>query len=245
MSYQIKLSLPLPDDQLKAIGRVTANWTMIEHSLERYIWFLISMGYDVGMCVTTHMSFPQRLDAVLSLSHDTFASFRQDQIEALRKYANELRNQIYPKRNQIVHAVWETNNATGNPIIVKRTARGELKEETLAYTAKEINDIADEISSAFVRLNELLLDLEPEDKTGQKPPSWLDNRHWDKGNIKHKEKGISGGRHAKPSRNYLIEQKYREGASVASLAAEFGISTSRVRQVLNNLEGKRRRSLPA
>jgi hypothetical protein len=177
-TYEINLSLPLSDDHLKAIGRVAANWTMIEHTLERYIWFMVSMGYEVGMCLTTHMSFPQRLQAVLTLSHDMFGSITRPQFEALKKFAGGQLNEVYGKRNNIVHAVWQADEETGEPIIAKRTARIELKETPLPYTPPQVEAIAKEIEDVFVELNQLLLDLEPPDQTGQKPPSWLDQRHW-------------------------------------------------------------------
>jgi hypothetical protein len=180
LTYELKLGLPLGDDHLKAIGRVTANWTMIEYTLERYIWFQVSMGHDVGKCLTTHMSYPQRLQAVLTLCHDTFMSYRKEQVEALRKFADRMTKGPYAKRNDIVHATWEADEETGAATIAKRTARVELKEMPLPYTVEQIESIAREIEDAFCELNRLLLELEPEDKIGQKPPSWLDQRHWRK-----------------------------------------------------------------
>ena len=45
---------------------------------------------------------------------------------------------------------------------------------------------------------------------------------------------------SKAARNAQIEKKHREGATMSSIASEFGISPTRVRDVLAKLERNRR-----
>jgi len=45
---------------------------------------------------------------------------------------------------------------------------------------------------------------------------------------------------SKAARNALIDKKHRDGATMSSLASEFGISPTRVRDILAKMERNRR-----
>lgn len=184
MPYTFKIALPLTDAHLKAIGRVAANWAMIEHTLERYIWFQVSFGEEFGKCLTTHMSFAQLSQAMLTICHDAFEN-RADprpavKLKALTKFLeDDLRKKLLSKRNEIVHGIWCADEDTGELGIEKISARTILRQEHLPYPPEQIEAVAEEIEAAFSRLNELLIDFEPMYPiSGQPPPTWLDKRNW-------------------------------------------------------------------
>lgn len=183
MAYVISPKAILSQAHQQAIGHVTSAWTLIEDTLERYIWFQISMGHEVGQCLTTYMSYPQRLEVVLTLTNDMFMPHRATQWEALRKFASSMTKGPYARRNDIVHATWELNEETGDVQIIKRKARTKLIENPQSYSVTEIEAAAKEIEEAFCRLNQLLIELEPPDQLGQRPPSWLPARYWRKETI--------------------------------------------------------------
>ena len=182
--YRIELELPLTDDHYKAIGRVATNWSMIESALERYIWFLLSWGEDVGRCVTTYMNFNQRMQAVLTLANDTFShngkSWREEELAALTSFLDvELNNTLRVERNNIVHGIW-SRDEEDNLGVIKTVARKALRVEIQPYTPSTIGDVADRIEAAFVRLNELLLALDAKNKIGlDNAPIWLDDSNWE------------------------------------------------------------------
>ena len=68
---------------------------------------------------------------------------------------------------------------TGTAGIIKTYATRELEVEIQEWDAAKIEDLATRIEAAFVRLNELLLDLvNPTPRGGVGPPAWLDKRNW-------------------------------------------------------------------
>jgi hypothetical protein len=183
MPYTIKLELPLSDDHYKAIGRVAANWSMIESSLERYIWFLLSWGEDVGRCVTTYMGFGQRMQTLLTLAHDTFSlngeSWRENELATLTRFLEvDLNKNLRVERNNIVHGIWSRDDEDTLGVI-KTVARKELHVAVQPHTPTTIEDLADRIEMAFIRLNELLLTLNPKNEIGlDNAPTWLDTSNW-------------------------------------------------------------------
>lgn len=181
---KIALNLPLSGAHYKAIGRVAANWAMIENTLERFIWFITSLGEDAGRCVTTYMAYRNRMQALLSLTYEANTSpsgvvFQEGEHEKLAKFLENLRKGLLNERNAVVHGVWTIDEETGKAGIVKTYAHKELEVEIQEWSIDKINDLADRIEAAFVRLNELLIAVvnSPRDPRPG-PPSWLERRNW-------------------------------------------------------------------
>jgi hypothetical protein len=179
----LTLNLPLSKEHYTAIGRVAANWAMIEGTLERFIWFITSLGEDAGRCVTTYMAYRNRMQALLSLTYEANLGlnggpFKQKEHRELAKYLEELRNCLLNERNAVVHGVWTIDEA-GMAGIVKTYATKELEVEIQEWSANQIENLADRIEAAFIQLNELLIAVASSPRDARPgPPSWLERGNW-------------------------------------------------------------------
>jgi hypothetical protein len=145
----------------KAIGKVTSEWPYIDYLLERLIWEVAGVNSATGRRITTHIGPELRIDILESLT-DLKLSDKTLKKE-LKAIVKELRD-LKGKRNNIVHALWLSegplpktakSRPKKKPYAAKVTARGVLKITKTTYTAKEIDNIASEISKLSDRMMNL------------------------------------------------------------------------------------------
>jgi len=65
------LKAPVPDDYLRAIGRITVNFVLLEQSISFLVWHLIGAQQPVAQAITSELSFRQ-LVALASSLHRQF-----------------------------------------------------------------------------------------------------------------------------------------------------------------------------
>ena len=61
------LKVPVPDAHLKAIGRVTVSFALLEQSIAFFVWHLIGTQQRVGQAITSELSFRQLIALASSL----------------------------------------------------------------------------------------------------------------------------------------------------------------------------------
>ena len=59
--------MPLDDEALKQIGRVTVNFASMEFQVGFVIAALMGVSQDIGLMVTSEQSFQRKLDLLISL----------------------------------------------------------------------------------------------------------------------------------------------------------------------------------
>ena len=144
----------IPEPYLTAIGKVCVNWGMLEKIMDLALAKLAGFTLEDsrGAIVTTHMSWPQKMDVLealvnaLLLDYPYLAKF--DKTKPLLKKAQE-------GRNRIVHGQW--GESDGKIHKLRMTARGKLKASIDLITIEQINAIAMDVGRAGAALLKLVL----------------------------------------------------------------------------------------
>ena len=133
---QQALSLPISDENLRAIGQVVVRFNLLEGGLSLLIWILSGVEQDIRYIITAGLSFRNLLDIFSSLCR-----YKLDEPEAINRL-NELIKRLVQageKRNQVVHSVW-AGNLYGAALRSKATARAR-KGFKLQFEATETEEL--------------------------------------------------------------------------------------------------------
>lgn len=136
----------LGPDHLQAIGRVAAQWAILELNLHLILWGLLDVPQRSGHAITAAVpSMNTKLHMLRSLAKESgrLSSTAKTNIETLLTSVSDLRTD----RNNIVHATWSVSEKPGAFNRSKFTGWGEVKFHDQDLTAPEINQIADDIAS--------------------------------------------------------------------------------------------------
>jgi hypothetical protein len=102
-----------------AIGRVTVNFALLEHTISSFIWGFFS-HQRVGEIVTAELSFKAKVALLMSLhKHAIKDTDKNAQLEALLKSALGLEG----KRNTLTHSYWGTGGEDETATRLKTTAK--------------------------------------------------------------------------------------------------------------------------
>lgn len=144
----------LPDDYLMAIGSAIASWANVEFILSQLIHKLanISGGAIYGAVLTTHMSFRQKVQAIIALAElwDAQGKIGLIQLSALKR-AVALANKVYDERNKIVHGSWNID-PKGNVELSNLTAKGSPKLLHEYKSVDDLNKLIRKIDIAMLKL---------------------------------------------------------------------------------------------
>lgn len=139
------METPLGDEDLRAIGRITANFALLELMMSNCIWLLVSADARIGQIITAELSF-RRLLVLFSSLYRHKASTPQaiDELDALLSRVV----QAEEKRNQVTHSIWGAGHAPGEVARIKATAkqRKGFRIQIEEMTTEDLHDIADFIS---------------------------------------------------------------------------------------------------
>jgi hypothetical protein len=152
--YPDRFDVLLPEPYLTAIGKVCAQWSVLEWQVGMVISKL--SGYEIfdarPAMLTAHMSWPQKLDvlgALVAANRESYPHLeRFDVVRPMLKKAAA-------GRNRVVHGQWTSEE--GKIHMLRLSARGELKTEIVPVTVKEIEIIADDISAATAAVLKMIL----------------------------------------------------------------------------------------
>ena len=132
----------IPEPYALAVGRVSLCWTQTEHIIEDVIAGLARLPGKRGWAITSHMNFPMKCDALLSLSE--LALDEQDH-EALRLVVGRLKI-LSEARNRYVHSYWAVHEDTGDVYVTAIKARGKLKAD---YSKVMLDDVTAAAASIY------------------------------------------------------------------------------------------------
>ena len=134
----------IPDLQLKAIGRIAANWSLLEFMIGYVIADLLGIKRNVGRIVTSELNIKAQLDIL------KFLAKAQNWLAPERKALKKIINTILrarDKRNLVIHGLWAENNE-GVLHLVKFRGGARISGKYVPMTRKDIDAIAQEVESA-------------------------------------------------------------------------------------------------
>jgi hypothetical protein len=135
----------VPEVLLTEIGRVVANFALLENELFILIHWLLGTDKEISRIVTSELSFRNLLDLSASLVkqvHDTDAAIEYGQVLKLVSEAEE-------ERNRIIHSRWGAggHHAVRTKHTAKRGKGHTMQREQ--YMKDDLYAVAYKISSAI------------------------------------------------------------------------------------------------
>jgi len=147
-----KADSPVPPEFLERIGRITANFAVLESVLQTFIGRLISSDHTLGQIISAELSFRGLVALLSSLyKYRVSDSARVAELDSVFKRVNAAEE----KRNIVVHSLWMVSNTDDSPpktIVFKgkmtaKISKG-LRYRQEQVTIEELDSIAEEISNA-------------------------------------------------------------------------------------------------
>jgi hypothetical protein len=143
------------DDQLKALGRLTAEFSLLELMIASLAWRL-SGDARSGMIFTSHLSFTRLCQATIALAIEKMKTTPAvaDELEQITERALRLEDD----RNRLIHSIWfelafsddpgAPPPEPGGPLSrIKITAKGKLKVQLqVELPPEDIYRVVDEIA---------------------------------------------------------------------------------------------------
>lgn len=149
----------LTSKRLEGIGRVAAELTEFEGTVEQMIWRLAGLENEVlAGCITSHMNLSEKLDALLELTRE--AQPNSKLMKLLIEVDKTLRPGAAWKRHLVGPGIWSLSGALGQatkdskPATLKvlKRSRKKYSSEVGIVAPDGLGDIADRIASATYRL---------------------------------------------------------------------------------------------
>jgi hypothetical protein len=152
----VPIRYALDDLQLKCIGLITAEWSMVEAILSVAIWDFCGLERTRGLSVTADLGSLAKINMTKALGQNHFKAGSQflaeftammDQVETLNS-----------GRNIIVHHLWTPGWFAADSVrgMKASTRRGQLKESKITKTTRELMDTYQRITEARARLEDFL-----------------------------------------------------------------------------------------
>jgi len=137
--------MPISDEHLRALGRVTVNFSLLEFHLGWYVSILLGEDSGTGQIVNAQLSFKTQIDLLMSLArYKIKEQIVTEQLEDLIRRAKDIED----RRNQLVHSAWLLKEGAAEGVIrLKITARAKhgLKHTREEVRAANIDAFATEI----------------------------------------------------------------------------------------------------
>jgi len=151
-----KVEIPPTADHLRAIGRITANFALLELMVSFCVWQLIGSDQRLGQIITAELSFRKLLDLLSSLFRHRVSD--PQLIEELNGLIAEAA-QAEEKRNLITHSYWAASDTRETITRAKMTARryGGLKHQFEPMSVQDLDDIADFIAAAENHITQFMV----------------------------------------------------------------------------------------
>jgi len=149
--------LPWPEDKenelatahYAAIGRVAAEWSAFEATIDTFILQITNINAKMGVCLTSQITGSARkLDAYVALARLLGA---EKQLAKLNTFAKDTLS-FAERRNRIVHDPWVGLNT---PHRLEATARRKLRFEFISVSTEDVQRLSFEITEHCVRFERL------------------------------------------------------------------------------------------
>ena len=149
--------LPLSEEHLCAIGRVTAYFSLLENGANTLIADLLELkSREDVISVTAHMMFSNKVQLI-----ETLVSTRFKEEKGLGELISVIISDMKKsneRRNLIVHASWYYHSPEKNESgVLRQTARGKLKTSLEGLTPEDINKEALFILKASGKVQNFLM----------------------------------------------------------------------------------------
>jgi hypothetical protein len=133
--------VPLSNDQLRAIGRISVNFNELEFALSVLLWALLNPSdIERGRRVFGGESFDRIRTKLESLSEHVFSNNAEmrTRISFLTKMAHEVQR----RHNEVLHAIWLQEQPTGEMVPLRLGAK---QTKQAGIRATELDALAGEI----------------------------------------------------------------------------------------------------
>jgi len=144
---------PINSGHIKALGRVTANFSMLEFHLNEFTSELISEDIHLGRTILAEVRFLNLTCILRSLYR-----YRVSNKVYVREFDNlidEIQN-MERERNMVIHSVWYPNPSGEVTRFKKRsTKKGGLKFDVESWDISKIDEVADQIKKLAVRIEQV------------------------------------------------------------------------------------------
>ncbi len=150
-----KMKSATPDESLAPLGKVVANFAVLESNLDFAIWLLLignsSAEQRTGQIVTAELMFKNKIALLSSLYQHRFPT--KSPFAALKEMRKKLSNANI-KRNNLVHSIWL---AGGKKFATTAKGKHGIKFEFKDMNASQIDGIADFISEVGAEMQEFFI----------------------------------------------------------------------------------------
>lgn len=141
----LELTTLVPDHYLVEIGRVVANFAILEKELSSLIHCLLGTNEDVTQIVTSELSFRNLLDLSASLVKQLHSPKETELFKATLKLVEKAEE----KRNLIVHSIWKVGFDWGVTRSKNTAKRGRgLQTQNEFYSLEDLQIVAVQIVRA-------------------------------------------------------------------------------------------------
>lgn len=143
--------LPFKDEQLRAIGRVSARFNDLEFAMNVLAWDLINPNVNIGRIVLEGESFDRVLTRVRKLS-DEVAREDPERGRRIKRWTGTVHD-LKRRRNDVVHSQIVLDMPSLD-MVGWTKLRKEIQEVDLSVDA--LDRLADDIESAIEELEQIL-----------------------------------------------------------------------------------------
>lgn len=157
------------DEYLRAIGRITVNFSYLEHVVAFGIISLVSPDQGIGQIITASMSFQQKtatLDALYRYKL-TSASVKEPSRAEAMKTLMDRANHGSDERNTFMHSAWTTQEdapeIVGRLKITAKIGKG-LTHHAPQVSVEQLNGLADELATVGKEIIAFLVPLQDKSK---------------------------------------------------------------------------------
>lgn len=147
--------IPLPDEHMRLVGIISAQWEVIELTMEQAIAEISEHEFIRIAVLTTNIGFQSKSDLILMYARP-FQDTDPQTWKAFTKNMDRLRA-AYAERNKYVHAVWEPGQDGEPPVRASvRTSGGKLSIISEPVPIEALNAAAQQIWNAGELFRKLL-----------------------------------------------------------------------------------------
>ena len=140
-SKKKRLKSAIPDESLASLGKVVANFAVLESNLDFGIWLLLvgnsTAEQRTGQIVTAELNFKDKIALLSSLYQHRFP--KKEHFEDLKEMRRKL-SDAKDKRNSLIHSTWL---AGGKRSAITAKEKQGIKFEFEDMGATKIERIAD------------------------------------------------------------------------------------------------------
>jgi hypothetical protein len=125
----------ISDLQIKCIGLIAGEWSLLEATMAMMIWALCGLDRKRGHCVTSEISSLAKIKMLSSLMHVHLKPYKQA-ASTLREFdaiVGEL-ELLNTERNTVVHGIWFQDDQGHIHTKKIKTRSGDLKESSISKT---------------------------------------------------------------------------------------------------------------